>query len=116
MKGLSPEHSPRSSQLVRFCSVCSTRCVDLKAIPTILLVASIAIAARLMAEQRVFTSNDGKAITAELVSATKDQATLKLENGQETVLPITRFGDAWPKDSSVIGQRRILSPCIMTSH
>jgi hypothetical protein len=55
----------------------------------------------LQAAPRSFTSTEGKTIEAELVSATGLQATIKLTDGRETVVPLNRLSQA---DQDFVGQ------------
>jgi hypothetical protein len=58
------------------------------------IAAMLSSATLLQAASRVFTSTDGKTITAELTSANGLQATLKLADGRETVVPLNRLCQA----------------------
>lgn len=46
------------------------------------------------AATRTFTSTDGRTVVAEITSATSAQATLKLADGRETVVPLNRLSPA----------------------
>jgi hypothetical protein len=48
----------------------------------------------LAAEQRTWTSSDGKTLIASFVSAEGDKVTLRLQGGREVSLPLSRLGDA----------------------
>ncbi|WP_138087875.1 hypothetical protein [Phragmitibacter flavus] len=59
-----------------------------------LTLVTVAIASQLSAQVRTFTSTDGRSLTAEIVTATPDMVTLKLENGSTPVVPLVRLSEA----------------------
>jgi len=72
-----------------------------------LITFSICAASLLHGEQRLFTSGDGKTLVAEIVSATPDLVTLKLESGTTTVVPLARLAE---QDRAHIAEWRKANP------
>jgi len=77
------------------------------------LVALFACTNIAQAAQHLFTSTDGKTLIAEIVSATPDVVTLKLENGTSATLPITRLAE---QDRLFVSKWREANPADVRYH